>query len=179
MLIWFYCLPVVDAILLVVFASLIFLMCKKQWEKMRVWSWTTSGLIVLWLLAIFYVTLGNRDADLQTSVHMIPLYSYYVTFKGNDPEILRSCFMNIILFYPVGLLAGAVYLQRWKIEKRILLLAVIGGCMSILIEVIQYSWQLGLAEVDDVIHNTLGTVIGAWIGSLRLQNVFKPKREHE
>ncbi len=178
MLVWFYCLPVIDVILLVGFASFVFLICKKRWEKEKLWCSMISALTVLWLFLIFYATLGNRSVELQNGVHMIPLYSYYLVIQGAESEILRSAFMNVVLFYPAGLLAGAVGLQRWKAWKRILLLTAAGCCMSILIEVVQYSWQLGLAEVDDIIHNTLGTAIGAWIGSIRFKSVLKYKREY-
>jgi len=177
MLVWFYCLPVIHVILLVVFASFVFLICKKRWEKEKLWLGTISALTVLWLLLIFYATVGNRSVELQKGVHMIPLYSYYLVIQGAEPEILRSAFMNVVLFYPAGLLAGAVWLQRWKAWKRILLVAAAGCGMSILIEVVQYSRQLGLAEVDDVIHNTLGIAIGAWVSSIHFKDVFKFKRE--
>ena len=59
-------------------------------------------------------------------------------------------FMSI----PIGLFAGK--LMRWK---GIL----IGLGFSVVIELIQLVAHLGLFEFDDVIHNTIGTVIGVGV----------------
>ena len=59
---------------------------------------------------------------------------------------------NVIMFVPVGLLAG--WLWKW----RGLLVA---AGLSVLIELLQFITARGLMEFDDVIHNCLGAVIGA------------------
>ena len=100
-------------------------------------------------------------------VRLVPFYSYYLAFSGINEELLRSCFMNVVLFYPAGLLAGAIWLPERKVWKRILFLAVVGCGVSVSVEVLQYFRQLGLMEVDDVIHNTLGMAIGAAVGGVR------------
>lgn len=60
--------------------------------------------------------------------------------------------MNILLFYPLGVFFGS----RWN-RKRIILL---GTFLSLIIEMSQYFWNLGYAEVDDVINNTIGMALG-------------------
>jgi glycopeptide antibiotics resistance protein len=65
---------------------------------------------------------------------------------------------NIIFFIPFGfLLSGNV--KDWK------KVVVIGFCSSAFIELTQYVTARGLAEIDDVISNTLGVVIGVllWV----------------
>ena len=54
---------------------------------------------------------------------------------------------------------------RGLVWKRVVLLAAVGFGVSVSVEVLQYFLLLGLAEVDDLIHNTLGMVIGAVVGS--------------
>ena len=38
-----------------------------------------------------------------------------------------------------------------------------GGCLSVVIEFMQLYFKRGSCEVDDIIHNTLGCVIGYFI----------------
>ena len=58
---------------------------------------------------------------------------------------------NIILFIPLGFLLGR--LVGWKG-----ILIAVG--MSAAIEIIQLITYLGLFEIDDIIHNTVGAAIG-------------------
>jgi glycopeptide antibiotics resistance protein len=61
---------------------------------------------------------------------------------------------NVIMFIPVGVLAGRVW--RWKG------LWVAAG-LSIVIELLQFITARGLCEFDDVFHNMIGAVIGIGI----------------
>lgn len=63
--------------------------------------------------------------------------------------------MNIIAFVPVGFLAGYA-IKKMTLKKVIF----VGLCISISIETMQLLFHRGLSEVDDVIHNTIGCIIG-------------------
>ena len=167
MLTWFYCLDIIDVVLWVAAASMVFLGLKVVWGERRLWRPVVCCLTMAWLLVIGYVTLANRGSEVQTGVRLVPFYSYYLAFSGINEELLRSCFMNVVLFYPAGLLVGAIWLPERKVWKRILFLAVVGCGVSVSVELLQYFRQLGLMEVDDVIHNTLGMAIGAAVGGVR------------
>ena len=65
---------------------------------------------------------------------------------------------NVLLFIPVGLL-----LKLLGVSTQLILL--IGFTFSCSIELLQYQLKLGLCELDDVFHNTLGTLIGLYIGN--------------
>ena len=66
----------------------------------------------------------------------------------------NQIFTNVIMFLPVGVLAGSIW--RWKG------LWVATG-LSVLIEVLQLITARGLCEFDDVIHNCIGALIGIGI----------------
>ena len=54
-----------------------------------------------------------------------------------------------MVFVPVGLLAGATFRSMsWK--KAL----VIGMCLSLGIETLQFVFRKGISEIDDVMHNT-------------------------
>lgn len=73
---------------------------------------------------------------------------------------------NILFFIPYGLLFPRK--DNWK---RVFVTALV---LSISIELSQFIFNLGWCEVDDVISNTLGAMIGYWI----LWKVSKRKVEN-
>jgi glycopeptide antibiotics resistance protein len=67
--------------------------------------------------------------------------------------------MNVFLFVPIGLTVPFVLLD--KVHNKIMLSTLLGLGLGIGIEVMQFTFGLGRAEVDDVICNTLGVLIGS------------------
>lgn len=66
--------------------------------------------------------------------------------------------MNIAFFYPFGfLLCG---LDFKFISERKWTIAIFAFIFSFSVEILQLIFRLGYAEIDDVIHNTLGAIIG-------------------
>lgn len=61
--------------------------------------------------------------------------------------------LNIALFASIGLLFGGMGMRL----KRVFLSGVVLSCV---IEGSQFAFRRGLCETDDVIHNTLGCIIG-------------------
>ncbi len=61
---------------------------------------------------------------------------------------------NVIMFIPVGVLAGRVW--RWKGLW-------FAAGLSVVIEVLQLITARGLCEFDDVFHNCLGAAVGMTI----------------
>ena len=72
-----------------------------------------------------------------------------------DLELREEVLLNILLYIPFGSLIHYAFpkLKWWTI-------VVSGFLMSGLTETIQLFFKLGLCEVDDLISNTLGTIIG-------------------
>lgn len=70
-------------------------------------------------------------------------------------ESFVESMMNLTLFVPIGLLLGMAFRSMsWK--KAL----IIGVCLSVGIELMQFFFKKGLAEFDDVMHNTVGCLIG-------------------
>jgi glycopeptide antibiotics resistance protein len=65
---------------------------------------------------------------------------------------------NIALFVPIGFLVPFVY--RNMTWRKSLLLAVV---VPLLIEIIQVVFRVGIFDIDDVILNGLGIMIGYWV----------------
>lgn len=110
-------------------------------------------------------------------VALILLYTYFILtktiigrpvlpepiFKGLFFEVQNGMWedirLNIFLFVPLGFLIGG-----WK---GIL----IGLGLSCFIELIQFFLSLGYCELDDVLNNTIGSVIGVLL-SWALQSLL-------
>lgn len=109
--------------------------------------------MLLYAICILYITILSRTPALAHTVRPIPFWSFLDWFKGNWSRG-GSIALNIILFVPFGYLLAGI----WR-KKRVSILICLG--FSVLIEVIQFITYRGFFDVDDVIANTLGGVIGA------------------
>ena len=167
LLLWFYRLSYFEVILLVTLASLCFVRLRMRWRTYRFWKMTVWACCVVWICVVVGVTLGGRSADAVCQTAMLrPFHSYVAVWRGETSEILRSNFMNVVLFYPLGLLLDAGLPERWVFGLRLLLIGLLGMVVSAGIEYCQYFFCLGAAEIDDVIHNSLGAVLGILPGCL-------------
>ena len=172
---WFYCLSITDAVLLIIVVSAGYLILRQWLGDKRLWRPVIALLFLAWLVVIAVATLTDRTPDLiPTEPELIPFHSYRAVIAGENKEILRSNFMNVVLFYPAGLFACELLPKSWSRAKRVILVAVLCALVSAGIEFCQYHFALGQAEVDDVIHNALGALIGALISTIPVK--WKPEK---
>ena len=68
---------------------------------------------------------------------------------------LAQMILNIILFMPIGFLLGAAMKSR-----NILMVLLLGCLFSLVIESIQFLTYSGVCNVNDVLHNTAGCIVG-------------------
>lgn len=159
---WFYCLPISHALALLLIAAVLFLELRKDLGGRRFWKSAILVLFICCLFVILFGTLGQRGGR-ETAMEpiLLPFASYRAAIFGGEKELIRENFMNVALFFPGGLLGCELLPARWRRGRRILFAA--GGALAISvgIELFQYGFGLGLAETDDVIHNTLGALLGA------------------
>lgn len=98
-------------------------------------------------IAIFYLTLW-RGSHGVSEINLTPLWSYR---KWSAADVRWQIYMNIFLFVPYG-----ASLRSLNVRCPVL----IALLTSVLIELAQYVFGLGLCETDDVINNTLGAAVG-------------------
>ena len=111
------------------------------------------------LLAEYYFlvlcsTVICRASHGERHIELIPFWNYLDIWNRVDyPADLIEVLLNIALFVPIGLLLGGMGMKL----KKVFLSGVILSCV---IEGSQFAFRRGLCETDDVIHNTLGCIIG-------------------
>lgn len=142
------------------FASLIYCGVHEKCAARR-WLRPCIGLVMgCWFAVVLWTTVLNRSSGGAYDSIWIPLHTYWRVLCGENRELLRSAFMNAALFYPAGLLLGSLMPEKWSYRKGMLCTLLLSGLFSLYIELHQYFAQLGNAEIDDVLHNTLGALAG-------------------
>ena len=70
--------------------------------------------------------------------------------------LFRNIILNILLFVPLGVLLPMYSKKLRRIYKTV----GIGFGITLIIEIVQYITKLGIFDVDDILNNTFGTLIG-------------------
>lgn len=113
-------------------------------------------LLAEWVFLVLCAIVLFREASADRGYNLMPFWSYWD--YGKDSyflEMFGENILNVLLFMPVGFLAGCSF-RRITFKKALLL----GGGLSVFIEVLQFILKKGFCETDDVIHNVLGCMIG-------------------
>ena len=119
----------------------------------------TIFLFVAYSVFIVYYTLLSRNIGETHRIELRFMWAYQEIFEG-DPAWKEDIWYNIgniVFFVPFG------FFHPKKNWRAILISSAV---FSLLIEIIQYVGCLGLCELDDLICNSLGALIGFWIYQL-------------
>lgn len=117
-------------------------------------------LLVEYVFLIVSSTVLLRMSNENQGCNFRPFWSYAAIQKGYV-ELIPENMMNVVVFVPVGVLLSFVFngIRRMIIKKWLLIL-LIGMGISVSIEAMQLFLNRGVSEVDDVMHNTVGCMIG-------------------
>ncbi|MCT4594783.1 MAG: VanZ family protein [Anaeromicrobium sp.] len=120
------------------------------------------GYILFLFWRVFFYAYGSyyRSSSEIISYNIIPfktIINYLARFNAYPLDVwFFNLFGNVMAFMPLGFFVPIVY-GRIKKSKYIIY---IGFLMSLFIEVLQIITRLGTFDVDDIILNTMGTLIG-------------------
>lgn len=122
-------------------------------------------LLLIYLLVYIWLTFLCRRPAARSILHLMPFWSYreafeFFPFKIKRLGIARQILLNILLTMPLGLLLPLLLNNR---KHPFLLTAAITLALAILTETLQYFTRLGQAELDDVLDNLLGALLGMLI----------------
>lgn len=120
-------------------------------------------LLLAYLEFLFSITVFRRPwGSREGIVHLYIRLGFGL--RTGHPSFRISAFSiyNMILFLPFGVLAGMAMRAKSRL-KGIIMITVIGACLSLLIECVQLFTGRGMFEVTDLITNTTGGFIGALI----------------
>lgn len=103
------------------------------------------------LLAVTF--LGRADVE---GFSFIPFSSYVEAWRKTSLIAWRNILINIIMFIPFGFLLPVIYKKAYRLMECFMLSFV----FSLGIELLQTFTNRGIFEIDDIINNIAGTLIG-------------------
>ncbi|MBQ6383732.1 MAG: VanZ family protein [Clostridia bacterium] len=146
-----------------------------------------SAITVLYASGFLYFTLFSRTLFSGSKVNLIPFYTVFrslrypvqikqiaaaiITGKWNDVFTtfipLHTAFLNILLFIPLGYL-----LPEWRGKEKNCIRTVVLTCLGVscLVEFIQLLTAMGWCDVDDLICNVSGGMLGYAIHLIMIRN---------
>lgn len=125
-------------------------------------------MLVEWVVLVFCSAVIFRETGDESAISLIPLSSYFCVAENSYlTEVAVINVLNICMFLPLG-----IFLKFGSRDITWNKVMVIGLVFSLAIEVSQLFWGKGLFEVDDVIHNVAGCMIGFGIAKVLLNQCF-------
>jgi len=112
--------------------------------------WSSVLLLIEYIFLLFCSTVIFRPTGETRQYDFHPFWSY------SRPDLLVENIMNTIVFIPVGMILGSLL----RVKGSWLVALLIGCSVSITIEALQFCFMKGFSELDDVMHNTVGFLIG-------------------
>ena len=117
-------------------------------------SFLSLTTLIVYIAFVLCSTVFFREIQKDCKFDMHPFWSYKAILNGRD-DLVTENILNVLFFMPLGFLLGATFMKnKWKSAL------LIGLCLSLCIETLQFVYSKGFTEFDDVMHNTLGCIIG-------------------
>ncbi|MFL0245612.1 VanZ family protein [Candidatus Clostridium stratigraminis] len=114
---------------------------------------------LLFLSRVSLLELFNSQRTLDRSINIIPFHSIKEYIFSSSSTIKRFAFSNlvgnILIFIPLG-----IYLPLLKKDKRVITNLLLIFIVSLFVEIIQGLLGVGASDIDDIILNCLGGLVG-------------------
>ena len=124
------------------------------WKGKKAWQGIAKLLLSEYAFLIYCSTVIFREVNPSRGHYFTPFWSY------SRQDLIAENVMNVVVFIPVGILLFLTQKKRASQLKAWIIAIVSGFAMSVGIESLQLIFKKGYAEVDDLMHNTLGCFIG-------------------
>lgn len=125
-------------------------------------------LLIVWVV-VFKTSFNFREIEFFARPRSINLIPFYYDEEISTRFHLWEVLMNAILFAPFG-----VYLKILDTPSRKSILY--GFFFSLALELFQFTFALGAADITDLITNTLGTAAGICFYAV-ISKIFKNKEK--
>lgn len=118
------------------------------------------GVFICYILLLIKILFLSRISHLEySSINLIPFYSIMEFISGSSANLKAFAFSNvvgnIVIFIPLG-----TYLALFKNDKRVITNLLFIFIVSLFVEIIQGLLSIGVSDIDDIILNCLGGLIG-------------------
>ena len=132
-----------------------------------------AGLLLsVYILLVYCSTVFYRPGPSAINEYGFRPFGNYKAILDGRTDLIPESVMNVLVFIPIGIL---VKMSFSKLGIKSVL--IIGMCLSLSIEVMQFVFDRGCSDVGDVINNTVGCMFGygiykmvEWIISVSMQH---------
>lgn len=119
-------------------------------------------ILILYILLMTYLLFFRRESyrSMGYSMYNLELFStikMYITYGAINPYVfVVNIVGNIVMLVPLGLILPNIFDKC----KKLLIMICLGIIIPLSIEIIQYVSQKGIFDVDDILLNFIGIIIG-------------------
>lgn len=129
-------------------------------KRERVKTVFLYGVFICYIFLLLKILLISRVSHWeQRSINLIPFYSIKEYVFASSATIKNFAFGNvvgnIVIFLPLG-----AYLSLFKKDKRVIKSLLLIFIVSLFVEILQGILAIGASDIDDIILNCLGGLIG-------------------
>ena len=129
------------------------------------------SLLLCWVIVVFGLTTYNRPAMFTGQVNMSLFSGYVSTWNKWSLAEFQLIIFNIIMFLPLGMLLPLIH-RKCKSFWGVFFISL---TLTAGIEVFQLVTGKGIFELDDIFHNTLGSIAGYFLIMVFLLSIEKHK----
>lgn len=125
------------------------------------------GIFIIYLMTLLYVVFFAKEmgraeiaSGYKYNIHPFMEIKRYIKYLNDDSVLGRISFLNIIgnvlVFIPFG------FFMPWLTDKKsnFIITLIYGFALSLAIEFVQLICKVGCFDVDDLMLNSLGVVLG-------------------
>ncbi|MFY0518499.1 VanZ family protein [Lysinibacillus sp. UGB7] len=125
-------------------------------KKIQIKKLILGALFIGYIVFVCELTIIGRGTSHYLQMNLHPFSGYIDAWKKYSLRDLQNCIFNILMFVPLGIFLPLI-IAKTK-EFKWLLLVVVSATLSI--ETYQTLSGAGIFELDDLINNSLGGIIG-------------------
>lgn len=138
----------------------------KKWHHQKLVNDTLFFVQSFYLCMLLYVMIfrGGLFQNEQHYMNYVPFYTliesslYQASILGKESAMIMFLYNvigNVLCFVPLG-----IFLSSYLKDKNLFVIFVYVMMVSASIEVLQYLFYTGISDIDDIIFNTLGGLLG-------------------
>lgn len=151
-------------------------------KKVRIVFSVLGALVfIVYFAVLIYATLFTFNEYVYgKSANLVLFDSIRLMWRSNDYWLIfKNIIGNVMLFFPLGLLLPLIFrvFNSWR------LMFVVGFSTSFVIEVLQYEYAKRIFDIDDILLNGMGAMVGlflykffALLFRIIERNLFKRKK---
>lgn len=124
-------------------------------------------LFLVYIIVLSYVlffsnqVLQNQEEQTYQFKTNVTIFQFLQSKNYTFQEKIKNVGGNVLIFFPAGLFYAYSVINRRTSLKILLGAILIGFILSLCFEFIQLFWAYRIFDMDDIILNTVGTVLGS------------------